>query len=131
MTTNIITAKKAIEALREIVSGRENYVDPGSIAGKCRYAIFDEGENRVVPSCIVGTALHSRGVPAGVLASMNSVGGVDEVHANADEFDTHFVLTAEAAEVFERAQAAQDSGLRWGEALEAAEEAYPLFAEHA
>jgi hypothetical protein len=122
MTPQIITAKKAIEALREVVSGKENYVDPGSFTGKCRYAIFDEGANRVVPSCLVGTALHSRGVPLGVLASMNQCGGVREVYSNANEFDAHFVLTGGAFELFQAAQMAQDSGRTWGTALEIVED---------
>jgi hypothetical protein len=123
MTPNIITAEKALEALREVVSGKEDHIDPGSVpGGKCLYAIFDEGADRVVPSCIVGTALHSRGVPAGVLASMNRCGSVEEVYSNAEEFDAYFVLTGGAFEVLQAAQTAQDTGRTWGTALEIAED---------
>jgi hypothetical protein len=139
MTDITITEAKAIELLREVVEGHEDYVYQKPEGVKvCVYT----GRNNE-PSCIVGHALAKAGVPLEVLHAIDFGGAVyvnhwdkDEPERTTDEGeelpngtgindsevlywlgknDVH--IDARARGIFAAAQREQDSGTTWGGAF--------------
>lgn len=116
-----LNRREAIEALREIATGKEDYVyvDPSPatvpVVGyvNCHYAHGDE------PGCLIGHALAAQGVPIERLQhfdeSANTVAGL--VERGELSFSDEAVLFA-----WGRAQSAQDTGRSWGAAIEEAED---------
>lgn len=129
MTT--VTAEKAIELLERAVEAKgANYVDPGATSTGCTYA-DDQGQ----PRCIVGHVLSYLSVDLrpveveGAYSHYTNLWGEDfsagELHLG-DEGKAPLgdvVFTIKAARVLEAAQARQDHGHTWSDALKTAREA--------
>jgi hypothetical protein len=109
-------AAKAIEMLEAAVAVRGadfNYRQHFDIIGNdCKYVHNVDGE--LVPGCIIGMMLHLAGVPLEDLASQEGQSAWDAV--------PHFMHWAYPSirAAFNTAQARQDYGASWGEALKAA-----------
>lgn len=129
------TPEKVAEALREAVKSKpEGHVYirqprpmpknadprrpvfpdwPDAPWGKqCLYVHEEDGEK--VPGCIVGTALHSLGVPLDVFAPFEGK------NVNALRMDLPLPLTQEGWRMLSLAQHEQDSNSTWAEAVESA-----------
>jgi hypothetical protein len=119
-----ITADKAIELLREAVAGKEDFVyqspdgdDASNPNFYCEYA--KDG----CPDCLIGVCLHNAGVSVEQLEHLPANRVYDqEVRALLAGYG--YPLEPPAVEVFGAAQAMQDSGKPWGEALADAERVY-------
>lgn len=126
---------KAIALLNTVVKGKEDfrYVPPPG--GLCVYV--DVATN--TPSCLVGVALHTAGVPIEYLSDLDSLDGMATGEEDADGFPETYggtgigdlagkpalnnetiILTDGAISVFNRAQLEQDRGTVWGKAVETA-----------
>lgn len=121
-----VTYERALETLREVVAGREDYVYPysnGETNYDCKYfedvievahgGFYEDFEypdhpDRGAPSCIVGHVLHRWGVTLNDVEGMNS----DGVHGIGLLF-----ADAKAEQLLMRAQTLQDLGDTWGDAL--------------
>ncbi len=108
------TTQQVMDALEEVVKGKEMYVDPRSKtpALACRYLVNGE------PSCIVGQVLSFLGVPIGVLHTMDcstdpqiGSGGMLVLR------QAGVTLDRVAAAILIQAQSTQDGGDTWGRAL--------------
>lgn len=102
------------------------YESPEGAIG-CKYADVMNDE----PSCIVGNALHRKGLHVGMLAEMDDADLVhDQINSTTirqvcglDTAELYgFRLTESALDVFAAAQAQQDSGVPWGRAVALAAE---------
>jgi hypothetical protein len=120
----LVTAKKAIAALREEVRGNEEYryIPPGGTEGfprRCVYAYNGE------PSCLIGKVLVRLGASVDQLQQLDGL-----LFASADTlYDEHasdigIAVDENAAQIFSAAQSRQDAGYRWDEALARAESRY-------
>jgi uncharacterized glyoxalase superfamily protein PhnB len=105
-----IDKDRALQLLREVVAGREDYVYPGS---DCRYVDGD------ACGCLIGHALFHAGASMDQLLALDAWADGDTSigHVSPDWLD----LTDEARSVFTVAQEVQDGSHRWGWALEQAE----------
>jgi hypothetical protein len=102
----MIELNDALNALRKVVAERgEDFVYEGS----CVYQF--EGQ----PACIVGHVL------AHLLPEWWRSTEIVKQNLSAFQLSQCGLATADAADALEAAQVAQDTGLTWGEALEAAE----------
>jgi hypothetical protein len=119
-----ITARRAIELLREVVAGREDYVyrspegyDAESEKYNCQYWHGNDD----CPGCLIGAALHQAGVSAANLLALpqNRISATDVLLALQDLAGV--TLTDDARDIFQMAQSAQDLGSPWGDALRRAE----------
>jgi hypothetical protein len=130
----VIDAPRALELLREVVEGKEDYVywnfDEVNDAKKCRY--FVDGQ----PSCLVGHALVRAGVANNFPLAWNAQ-GIIGVERLLREKGGDFQLTREAAMVFMAAQECQDAAEdyddrdhSWGESLRAAEDMYQIVVDN-
>jgi hypothetical protein len=110
-----IDKDRALELLRQVVEGREDFVYPSLVTVDCVYA------HRGKPSCIVGHALVLAGATVKRLAELDGLddGGIRNVEVE------WLALTDEAAQAFGEAQDVQDTGFTWGQALNAAVAAVP------
>lgn len=118
-TTNpfTITENKALDAMRKAVESESpDFIYNSRYVNGCFYV------SRGEPACIVGRALHSIGVPIETLSAMDV--GMDGTitHPGTVEVlkDAGFLPTTAALAVMRRAQAVQDAGGTWGEAMAAA-----------
>jgi hypothetical protein len=121
-----IDAARAMTLLREVVAEKgagyryEKVKSIGAMA--CLYV------HRGNCSCLIGHALHRAGVSTSELGVLDQYGnddgdtGIAQVH---DRLPDRFQLTGDAVEILAAAQSAQDHGLSWGDALNAAEEMFP------
>jgi hypothetical protein len=126
VTTDTITINRqqAIDLMREVAEGREDYVYDSNIG--CDYV--RDG----APSCLVGQALHRAGVPVERFAPVegdapHSVGVVlerNELDEPVRRGTFAEALGVEmddgAVRVLSEAQAHQDSGVPWGKAIDVA-----------
>ncbi len=118
-----IDGPKALELLAEAVEAKgEDYVYPRGDFDGCSYVRDDQ------PSCLVGHALFRAGLGVDVLRALDvgdygdSDSAIGEVcKVSADLFG--FAVTDAAERALRVAQASQDCGVPWGEALEAAKKA--------
>lgn len=112
-----VTASKAIEALRHVVSSTPGGFDfvytPPSDKDMCVYV--RDG----VPSCLVGQALAYLGVSIDVLEGLDTA--CEGKSASADVLAVYYLTTDTAGRVLQTAQSVQDRQEPWGKALEAAE----------
>ena len=130
------TAEDAIQALREVARGREDFVyrnsDDYEMTQSCvnwtRVNSTEDSPGGWHASCIVGHVLTLWGFPEGQKVSCESagIGAVrDELQDLADRGhpDALFVLDGEALRVLGAAQNVQDdeTARTWGDALRAAE----------
>lgn len=108
-TRPLINRKRAEALLREVVKGREDYVDPNAQKWACKY--FTRSHSVTKPSCIVGNVLAASGVevPFGPRSQYNKEG----IYSLVDAFPNLF--TPGAVKALAHAQQLQDSGLAWGE----------------
>jgi hypothetical protein len=141
--SDVKNATDAIEALRQVVTGREGYVYPGArfsecfnfVAGYTKFGVptphkgaaetlLDDGN--LVPSCIVGHVLALWGLDRELWGQVE--GNVYSIriplHDLAAEDKVDFKISAECADVLGVAQLAQDRGVSWDTALQRAEEYY-------
>lgn len=116
----ILDGKKAVALLRLVVfeKGADYvYVRPNPDRDTC--VNFHDGQ----PSCIVGHVLANLGVTGekaeefGIAGSQGVYDAVRSINAS----DLPWTINSEACLVLGAAQAVQDAGGTWGEALEAAE----------
>jgi hypothetical protein len=124
------SAFDAIEALRSVVAGREDFVytPPESEFGTCVNFTQESGEDeiyRYCPSCVVGHVLALWGLPESLWAHF-SRGTVDTVTESLKFIgeDSPFQISEQAVWVLDAAQSAQDHKVPWGEALARAERTY-------
>lgn len=109
----IIESTEALEMLRTVVKGREDFIYPldwkrkFSRSESCVYFTGD------VPRCIVGNALHKWGF--GVKEEGERAGALNGF------VDGDVKFTNRALDILETAQHRQDCGHTWGDALDAAE----------
>lgn len=134
-------ASDALRGLRHAVDlkGRDYiYEAPDPDVPTCVYAWRDPDTHQLVPSCVVGHALHHLGVP---LNLMYECGNEEQVHSLVDRLLLKLgveVVTPAALECFREAQRVQDAALdgfdtegnriedcSWGAALDAACAAAP------
>lgn len=126
MTETIhIDKDRALELLRQAVSGREDYVysnpgydsndRPSSTNIKCAYAHGDQ------PGCLVGHVLRLVGVPMDVIRRLDGIGDAAEIFEVSNSLAEHATAEQDAVEALCRAQSAQDGGATWGDSLRAAE----------
>jgi hypothetical protein len=109
-----ITTEDALRALEEAVAEKgEDYVYPlsNTAADLCAYTEFND-RDELVPSCLVGNALHRLGVPLEAMAQFNTGHGPKSL---AEELGLDGDRAAWLA--FRDAQAIQDDGGTWGAAL--------------
>jgi hypothetical protein len=141
--SDVKNATDAIEALRQVVAGREDYVYPGAAFGECfNFQSIQETpyysgvpgprEARtpedLKPSCVVGHVLDLWGldrkywfaVEGGIGTSCGELRDIWREHGDV------FRIDGEAETVLNCAQVAQDRGRTWGEALASAEARYEL-----
>ena len=123
MTETItIDGPRALELLREVVKGKEDYVyvnaigeqadDTGNIT--CSYSHGPQ------PGCVVGHVLYSAGATIDQLIQLDHFTGSGSIEfATAEALD----ISREARVLLAAAQYAQDTGLTWGTALATAERA--------
>lgn len=110
-----IDKDRALQLLREVVQGREDFVyeapPDGSDRPRCVYADGD------CPSCVVGHAMSWAGATPEQVRQMDEAkdGGIDLLKV------PWLDLNDEARAVFFAAQQLQDNGKTWGAALAAAE----------
>lgn len=111
----LITKSKALELLKAKIEGKEEYVDPKTldVPGPCQYAPEDE-----YPGCLVGQILIDLGVTNDQLVTMDGLGDVDTV-VQEGAFPVDITINGQA--VLKGAQALQDRGNTWGDALANAE----------
>lgn len=110
-----IDGARALELLTHQVRDHEDfeYKSPeGRRPGVCVYQF--EG----CPSCLIGKALAEAGVPLEALKHWDKRGGSTPIAIA--ELPEGFEMTAKARRVFASAQATQDRGDTWGQALQAA-----------
>jgi hypothetical protein len=117
-TEVVVDERRALDLLRQAVAGRENFVyrpvDDGLGLGRaCRY------EHAGAPSCLVGQVLALTGVTVAQLRELDHLDEGDVASLEVPWLD----LTSGARRVLQAAQAAQDHGTTWGQALELATEA--------
>lgn len=110
----VIESNEALEMLRTVVKGRENFIYPREWKRK-----FSPSENCVyftgkTPRCIIGNALHKWGF--GVIYEENRAGELNGF------VDGDVKFTDRALDILEAAQHRQDTNYTWGDALAAAEE---------
>ncbi|PSL04165.1 hypothetical protein CLV30_106170 [Haloactinopolyspora alba] len=111
-----VNTRAALRLLEEVVEGNEGYVyedEDGVPADStmCHYVHRTEGGS--APGCIVGHALHRAGVPiSNLLEIEGSTIGTEQAAR------VGVALEGRAVDVLSAAQAAQDVGETWGEALE-------------
>lgn len=139
--TDVKTAKDAIEALRTVVAGREDFVYPGSANQRCYNFQLPELSNDgypvqgwhpehvdvMVPSCVVGHVLNLWGLDRKYWIRVE--GGMEGTSEALEDIayegdDSQFVLSVGARGVLLKAQEAQDDGTPWGDALGDAERFY-------
>src|SRR5690606_19556981 len=118
-----INARQALDLLEEVVEGNESFVyTTPEVLADCAY-VHRDSEGSLVPSCIVGHALHRAGVDLWKFAPIEGL----QIDGDVDGTPATDVLgvdaTPEAVYVLAAAQSVQDGGRPWGEALEAAREA--------
>jgi hypothetical protein len=125
-----IDGPEALELLKTAVAEKGAgyvYEEPAGSIG-CRYADVENDE----PSCIVGNALHRKGITVATLDEMDRADLVHEDDVSSTTIsqictlDTAalygFELTDSARGVFATAQAQQDSRVPWGRAVALAAE---------
>lgn len=123
-----ITARRALELLTDVVDrAGDDFVyqklDMSDVQGEedmlpnegCRYAVDDR------PSCLVGHVLHRSGVEMDVLNRLDVAGTSASGLA-----DFGLEVDWDAGEVLVAAQALQDRGECWGDALAAARRKYEM-----
>ena len=135
---DIKTGKDAIEALRQVVAGREDYVYPGANANECfnfsgglndagypsnpAFACIDD----LRPSCIVGHVLALWGLDREHWPFVE--GGMQTTQEALDYLarENHEVPQVDpgAYAVLYLAQMAQDQGATWGQSLRRSEGVY-------
>lgn len=106
-----IDIDRALDLLRRVVEGREDYVyqrlTDGSGEDVCAYFDLTTGQ----PSCLVGHVLAEVGVTLDTLPDRHNVGsGIHHLDVPGVE------MTRGARRVLSAAQRAQDRGTPWGEA---------------
>lgn len=120
-----IDADRAIELLRQVVEGREDYVydQDGSRSSWaiCRYV----GTGGDCPDCLIGHVLHLAGVPLDLLAAHEGA-AINDDRLLAALTAAGFTITLQAAVILAEAQTAQDHQYTWGNALAEAEDVYVL-----
>lgn len=117
----------AIEALRTVVAGREDFVyhSPDGAAGLCvNFNVLDAYR----PSCVVGHVLDLWGLPQ-ELRPVAADGSVHRVNLKLRDKRSPFVMSMEAMQVLAAAQKFQDEQGTWGGALAKAEEVYGTLME--
>jgi len=112
-TLEEITPGRALRAIRTAVKGRENFVytSPDGEGGRCYYLHGRGDGNPVRPGCLIGHALIAEGVDPAILDGWEGC-----------SVRVMFPDLAAVRIVLRAAQAAQDEGETWGEALLFAEE---------
>lgn len=120
----VINIERALKSLRETIGLNPDFVyNPGG-TGTCVYArLKDElaprplNDDEYAPSCAVGQGIAHEGGTVQLLLQMDNgdFGQVGELHREG------LPMTWGAAQVYAQAQAVQDGGDTWGEALAAAE----------
>jgi hypothetical protein len=133
--TIIIDGQRAIGLLRDVVRGREDYIDPYSGGSVCQYV------RNGAPSCIAGHAMVAAGAPLAAVAIMDGLGDMTEIsgalqivaegrgeteplynlYEEAVQLAEEIEMDGPAAEVLGAAQLSQDDGSTWGRALAEAE----------
>lgn len=125
-----ITAEQAIEALRKVVAGNEEFVyelksdadraDQG--VNKNDGSCFYEWDGK--PSCIVGHVLAELGASIGVLRHLDTrqTAGIKASRQALSE--QNIFTTSAAIDILHVAQYVQDRGSSWGEALADAEQVF-------
>lgn len=105
-----VTYDKALELLRKVSAGKEDfvYVSPGD-NGCLNYA-WDSTERAITPSCIVGHVLNE-------LGWLELVDETDYVRSN-QPAGVWRNFTQKALELLSRTQARQEAGTPWGLAIE-------------
>jgi hypothetical protein len=110
MSVKEINIDNVIDVLKNIVEGKESYVDPrGVVTLPCRYASDDD-----YPGCLIGQVYKSLGAYNDELAVMDKYGIITDV---LNKGLCPIPTTVEAADVMQRAQEQQDLGNTWGVAL--------------
>ena len=120
MTNISITKPQALRALREAVALKGADFTYEMVNRGCVYT--ENGQ----PSCIVGHALASLGVP---IETLELIDNVDREYTDSDMVSAYedvlkpngIRIGPKALEVLREAQEQQDAGLTWGYALEQAE----------
>lgn len=115
-----IDGARAVELLHAVVAehGTDTvYMTRNGVGQLCRY-VYDG-----CPDCLVGRALALAGVTVDELAEMDCAYPDGPNGINSVRLPARLHLTRRAREVFAAAQAKQDGGYTWGEALAAAETA--------
>lgn len=113
------TPEQVIGALREVIAGHEDFVYRQP---QCRYA--DESGN---PSCVVGHAVNQLDPEVFAVIRQTEVNlGRSPSIGYSNEFREGEILgiSNDGLLILQAAQAAQDGGETWGDALEIAEQYY-------
>lgn len=111
-----LTGRRAIELLREVVAGKEDFVyeapDP-----ELKLCVYTYGG---ACSCLVGHALLKAGYDIEQIRALDVVR--DGLPTGAGDIPNHLPdVTHAAADIFDAAQAVQDNGQTWRNALDSAE----------
>lgn len=118
----MINAERALALLDEVVQahGEGTKVEYRNALGACQYWVGDG------PSCLIGHALWRSGV-----FTIEEIQSLDTEYANACNLIWLYEerIDPVAAEIFEQAQQAQDSGTTWGSALQAGRNWYTRYKE--